>query len=735
MSSLVQRRLFYDAFARHAIAIGGSAVIVAVVLIFFYLLYVVLPIFYSASLEETAQYRLHSDDVRVLHTEMEELGESAARVLSDGRVEFFQMSDGAVSGSLDLDIPDGVRITSVGAGLPASRVLALGLSDGAALVLKLRFDITYPDDRRTVTPAIEYPMGESRVELDPQGRPLSRIALRVGEEEIGLATVIDGEVLKFQAFEITESLLGERSVEEGYAAGQDLGSPVHRLLLGPDLRSIFAIHKDGISYFDLADRDGLHLREKKVAVVSGVEITEATLLLEGLSLLVGDSRGVISQWFLVRDADNRYALAKPREFEGMGAPVTAILSEHRRKSFVVGDAEGGVGLYHTTSQRTVLQQETGVGAIHTLAVSPRSKILAVEGAGGMRVFDVYNEHPEISFSSLWGEVWYESYPGPDYIWQSSSATSDFEPKFSLMPLTFGTFKAAFFALLVAVPLGIMAAIYTANFMGAGMRRFVKPTIEVMEAMPTVILGFLAGLWLAPVLEANLPGVFSLLILMPVGMLTVSWFWHRMPQRFKNRTEGWEAAMLIPAIFLVGFVALSLSKPLEAALFGGDIRLWLSDMGIDFDQRNSMVVGLAMGFAVIPTIFSISEDAIFSVPRHLINGSLALGATPWQTLVRVVMPTASPGIFSAVMMGLGRAVGETMIVLMATGNTPVMDMSIFQGMRTLSANIAVEMPESEVDSTHYRVLFLAALVLFLFTFVFNTAAEIVRQRLRKQYGSL
>jgi phosphate transport system permease protein len=143
----------------------------------------------------------------------------------------------------------------------------------------------------------------------------------------------------------------------------------------------------------------------------------------------------------------------------------------------------------------------------------------------------------------------------------------------------------------------------------------------------------------------------------------------------------------------------------------------------------------MGFAVIPTIFSIAEDAIFNVPKHLTVGSLALGATPWQTVSRVVLLTASPGIFSAVMIGFGRAVGETMIVLMATGNTPVMDLSLFQGMRTLAANIAVEMPESEVDSTHYRILFLAALILFAFTFVFNTLAELIRQRLREKYSSL
>ena len=159
------------------------------------------------------------------------------------------------------------------------------------------------------------------------------------------------------------------------------------------------------------------------------------------------------------------------------------------------------------------------------------------------------------------------------------------------------------------------------------------------------------------------------------------------------------------------------------------------MGITYDQRNSLVVGMAIGFAVIPTIFSISEDAVFGVPRSLTMGSLALGATAWQTALRVVLLTASPGIFSAIMIGMGRAVGETMIVLMATGNTPIMDLNIFEGFRALSANIAVEMPEAEVASTHYRILFLAALVLFLVTFMVNTIAEVVRQRLREKYSSL
>jgi phosphate transport system permease protein len=155
----------------------------------------------------------------------------------------------------------------------------------------------------------------------------------------------------------------------------------------------------------------------------------------------------------------------------------------------------------------------------------------------------------------------------------------------------------------------------------------------------------------------------------------------------------------------------------------------------YDQRNSIVVGLAMGFAVIPIIFTISEDAFSSVPQHLTAASLALGASRWQTATRVVLPTASPGIFSAIMIGFGRAVGETMIVLMATGNTPLMDANIFSGFRALSANIAVELPEAPEGGTLFRVLFLAAFLLFCLTFVVNTVAELVRLRLRRKYRYL
>ncbi|EWH02568.1 ABC transporter permease subunit [Halomonas sp. BC04] len=307
---------------------------------------------------------------------------------------------------------------------------------------------------------------------------------------------------------------------------------------------------------------------------------------------------------------------------------------------------------------------------------------------------------------------------------------------SLVPLTVGTLKAAFYAMLFATPLALMGAIYTAYFMSSKLRGKVKPTIEVMEALPTVILGFLAGLWLAPFVENRLPAVFSILILMPIAMLAFAYLWSRLPERLRSLVpDGWEAVLLMPIIILVGWICITASPYVEILFFDGSMRQWLTDNGFTYDQRNALVVGIAMGFAVIPTIFSIAEDAVFNVPKHLTQGSLALGATRWQTVVGVVLPTASVGMFSAVMMGFGRAVGETMIVLMATGNSPIMNFNIFEGMRTLSANIAVELTEAAVGSSHIRVLFLAALVLLAMTFVVNTLAEIIRQRLRKRYGNL
>jgi phosphate transport system permease protein len=450
----------------------------------------------------------------------------------------------------------------------------------------------------------------------------------------------------------------------------------------------------------------------------------------------------LSQWFLVRDesqdaGDNIFRMTRVREFDQHPGAITRIQPEYTRKGFAAVDDAGALGLHYATSARTMFLEQVADSALLSVGLSPVDDRLITESADGrITVHDVRNNHPEASLRALWGKVWYEGRGDPDYVWQASSGADSFEPKFSLVPLTIGTIKAALFAMLFATPLAIAGAIYTAYFMSPRLRGLVKPTIEVMEALPTVILGFLAGLWLAPFIENHIPAVFTVLVGLPIAFFVIAWIFSQLPRELRLRIPpGWEAVILLPVIAVVVWALVALSPLIEVWFFDGSMRQWFTDIGITYDQRNALVVGIAMVFAVIPTIFSIAEDAVFTVPKHLTQGSLALGATPWQTVTRVVLLTASPGIFSAVMIGFGRAVGETMIVLMATGNSPVVNFNIFEGMRTLSANIAVELPETAVGSTHYRILFLAGLVLFALTFLVNTIAELVRQRLRARYSSL
>ena len=729
-------RLLKDRLARFAVGVGGIGVIVAILLIFIYLLYVVLPLMKSPSMQAAASYPLPVSGA-IFQLSLDEQAEIGAAVDQQGTLTWFNAADGVVIESIELPIPEGVSITSYARAYPVTGISALGLSNGQALVIQQKYRVTFPEDVRLITPHLEYPLGDKPITINPLQQPLQTLAVQSGENTT-LAGWSGGDLIYLARAVSEESFLGDTTEVSIERSEMNISVPdLRSITLDLEQRNLYLIGEHDLAWYKIGDLESPELVQQSPVVSTDARVSQVQLLAGGISLLILDNEGILSQWFSVRDENGEHQLQRIRDFD-VSPEVNLVTPEFSRKGFFVGDNKGNVAIYHTTASQQLLTAQLSGTALTALAIAPRADaLLALDAENTVHFWRVHNEHPEVSWSALWGKIWYEGYDEPAYIWQSSAANNDFEPKFSLVPLTFGTLKAAFYAMLFAIPLSIFGAIYTAYFMAPRMRKVVKPTIEIMEALPTVILGFLAGLWLAPFIEAYLPGMFVFLIILPMGFLLAAYIWQLLPDSITQLVpQGWEAALLIPVLILITLVSFELSPVIEQLWFGGDMPGWLTNtLGIGFDQRNSLVVGMAMGFAVIPTIFSIAEDAIFSVPKHLTNGSLALGATSWQTLVRVVLLTASPGIFSGIMMGVGRAVGETMIVLMATGNTPIMDMSIFQGMRTLSANIAVEMPESEVNSSHYRILFLAALVLFMFTFIFNTGAEIVRQRLRKKYSSL
>ncbi|EXJ09693.1 ABC transporter permease subunit [Nitrincola nitratireducens] len=455
------------------------------------------------------------------------------------------------------------------------------------------------------------------------------------------------------------------------------------------------------------------------------------------SLLTTTSDGGIQQWFwLMGDAGTPASFQKVHEFTSHRAPILALIPESQRRGFLSLDQQGHLAIHYAPTGETLWSGYLTDEPIKAYSLSSSNQILGVRLASGeTRYWHLLNPHPQISITSLLHKVQYEGRNQAEWVWQSAPSAEYHDGKYSIVPLSIGTLKAAFFAMLFAMPLAIMGAVYTAYFMPTRLRNWIKPSVELMEALPTVVIGFIAGIYLAPLIEAYLVQVLFGLIALPLYLVLLSWLWSILPDSTHYRLKSSLWVLLIPA--LVAFVwALPYASSLfESWVFAQDLRQWLAHHNIDYAQRNGLVIGIAMGFAIIPTIFSLAEDALSSVPKHLTEGALALGATPWQSLQGVILPTASAGIFSAIIIGFGRALGETMILLMASGNTPLVNMNLFEGMRSLSANIAMELPEAQAGSTHYRVLLLSVLILFVFTFVLNTLAALIRQGLKKRYQQL
>lgn len=734
-------RKLKDQLSRYGVMSAGLAVVFSLGLIFFYLFSEIAPLFRGASVEPThsytaAQLQQRADD-QTEHLTLERYEEIGASFKRSGSVHFFQVADGQEILNVQVPRSETAEFSSIATSTPDYGLVAYGYSNGEVAVVKPDYALSYPNDKRQIIPSLLSPLGEATQIIDEQGSALVNLAVQETSAGILIAAMTADARLLLASFSTSQNMItGEITINRDVTQLPALptgSKPVAMQLDNGARHLIVATDQSQLLLYSLVNPAEAQVQS---AITLDNKITRMEFLVGTASLVIGTDKGELSQWFLVRNPENIYQLKHVRSFESLDGAITRIVPEHGRRGFWASDDKGNLGIYFATSQRTLLIDSVSDTPIQQLAVSPIHNRALWLDSNALTVADTWNKHPEVSFSSLWHKVWYEGRDAPEYIWQASSGSDNFEPKMSFVPLSVGTLKAAFFAMLFAIPLGVMGAIYTAYFMTPKLRGLVKPTIEIMEALPTVILGFLAGLWLAPFVEDHLPAVFSILILLPVVMLVTGYIWSRCPESLRTRVpEGWEAVIVVLPIILTVWACVASSQSAEVLLFDGSMRQWFTENGIDYSQRNALVVGIVMGFAVIPTIFSIAEDAVFSVPRHLTQGSLALGATRWQTVVGVVLPTASPGIFSAIMMGFGRAVGETMIVLMATGNSPVVNFNIFEGMRTFSANIAVELPETAVASTHFRVLFLAALVLLALTFVMNTLAEVIRQRLRKRYSNL
>ena len=711
---------------------GGIAVILSIIGIFVFLVKEVAPLFFPPHVTQTGHVTGTPPPSLLPQSSlvgMDEYQEITYQLTagSNRQIRFFNAQSGA---PIAIDLPSGldkVHITSIARAVGSGNQLAFGTDDGRIIPVTIEFTAGFEEGTRHIVPAVT--LG-APVQLTPTKEHIIRLAYQPTERGPLAVALTDQGRLWYGATPFASPPVALT----GHGA-----EPVTALIFDSRGETL-SIGTAGGNLFHYDVREGTQPRliETTAVAPAGTSVTALSYLIGDRSLAIGTSAGDVSVWMPARQAQDslttRFRLI--HHFDAHPSPVTVISPSLRDKGFITGDMQGNLFVHYATSTQTLLKLPGNQQAIRTLTFSPKADgALALTDQGELLTYAIHNPHPETTVATLFTPVWYEGYAGPEHVWQSSSGADDFEAKFGLLPLIFGTLKGTLYAMLLAVPLALLGAIFTSMFMHPDLRAKIKPTIEMMAALPTVILGFLAGLWLAPILERIFPAMVAMTVAVPVSVAVTAILWQYLPATIIRRLRpGMETFVLIPVIIGAVWICLGLNQPIESFLFGADYKTWFAThWGLRYDQRNALVVGFAMGFAIVPIIFSISEEALSNVPRHLIAGSLALGATRWQTLVKLVLISASPGIFSALMIGFGRAIGETMIVLMATGNTPIMDWSLFNGFRTLSANIAVEIPEAPHGGTLYRILFLAAVLLFVFTFLINTVAEVIRQRLRTKYS--
>ncbi|WP_305043226.1 ABC transporter permease subunit [Geoalkalibacter sp.] len=842
-----------DLAARVSITLGGIGTILAVIGVFVFLSYVVVPLFLPEKITplkklSTIRSDLHQPGNLLATDEHLVMGWIAEQ--NGSRLVSFRLDTGEVLDRVELFAGETPLALNY---LAREQLLVAAFADGRILLGQIQFDTRFlhsedlPSKVETLQPGERAAFDGGIVERTPMGQlRLQKLAVSFEPPiESGVSDIIlidvsrrpGGPVISFLSADGSlhiKSLTSRRNLLTGetittLAGGSmqmphvEAGLPSYLLLSGV-ADNVFVVWEDGyLVRVDARDLVAPVVAEERRLLEEGGRLTSFSYLIGKTTLVTGDSLGRIQTWFRIKPQDAATvdgALLVMTHDLGQGpAEVTSLAPSLRRRVLAAGFADGTTRLFHVTSDQLLSEEKVGEGPVISLALAPKDNAFAALSASGLGLWSIDAPHPETTWTALFGKKHYEGMEDARHVWQSSSATDDFEPKYGLIPLVFGTLKATFYSMLFGAPLALLAAIYTSEFLVGPLRSRIKPVVEMMASLPSVVLGFIAALVVAPFVENLVPNVLAAFFTIPLAFVASAYLFQMLPAHLFVRWSRWQFPLLFCIALPGGIILANLAGPLmEWLLFAGDIKGWLNGRigtgtggwvlmllplsgilvalitsrfitprlrnftlqhsrgqaglmemtkfllgliatallawllagllnGLGFDsradfpligpvldtyvQRNALVVGFIMGFAIIPIIYTLAEDALSSVPEHLRSASLASGATPWQTAVRIIIPTAASGLFSAVMIGLGRAVGETMIVLMAAGNTPVLEWNIFNGFRTLSANIAVELPEAVVWGTHFRVLFLAALTLFMMTFVVNTLAEVVRLRFRKR----
>ena len=739
-----------------AIVVGGISVIIAVMGILAFIFWEILPLGNKAEVTELKTIPVTGQQFEA--TILDEWSSLAGLLNKDG-ITFVHLKKEDKQQKEVFEKPDDGKISALFYS-QENQVVVLGTDAGQFSLVTIKYTREasgrYLENGKDEMTTL-YELSQTEYfDLSP-GAQIKQIGYGSTDESKMVAAIVENDGKKGLHYVTLKQEVdlfggeGELAVAEENELTTSLSAQPLKLLVSNQADSlVVATDKGSLEFFKLEDEEMTRFQNLKKpfgANAKSQEIASIDYVFGNATIVVNNTAGEMfgySLYFHKEEKQRLWGLTK-KELPSLAKQNTFFTRSMRNKSFLVGQ-NNEVKLCFATTEAVNWEGTLDYNVKSALISEKYNRILIVDTESTLHLLKLNDPHPESSMKTFFGKIWYEGQSEPKYLWESSGATDEAEPKLSMWPLIFGSLKATFYALFFAVPLAILAAIYVSQFMHPSVKAVVKPVMEIMASLPSVVIGFLGALWLAPRIEDKFPSLLLAAIVVPLTAVVIGVIWSNLPVRHRSLCKpGNEFLFFIPAMLLMIVIAWQLGPVFEKVCFSytdtsgaviSDFRQWWTHVtGLSYEQKNSLVVGFAMGFAVIPIVFTISEDALSNVPKNLTSASLALGANRWQTTQKVVLPTASAGIFSAVMIGLGRAVGETMIVLFGAGGVALMDPNIFNGMRTLSVNLATELPEAPVDGTLYRALFMGAFLLFIMTFVINTFAEVLRQYIRDKYKTV
>ena len=649
--------LMVDKFMQRFIKIGGIGVIAAVCGIFVFIFIQILPLFQGAKLEELFSVNVPTNDYLALG--VDQWSELPFLLDKDYNLHFIDLVSKDNIETVRPSLPDGVKITSVSYD-QNTQTLAYGLADGRFTIIKIKYKPKFDGDNRKIVQTLGqsdlYNIGRpgypiTSIEYADSGDLKLVVAVQNVNErnEVHLATLKQKQTLLGSGKTAINSIFSLSEKIEGIPTMVRVGSQADMVLV--------ATHDGRVFYFGVrANEFNLMQVFQPFDDLSTPEIHSMNFLFGGVSIVLSSNSGEhrIFSLFVPEEGSSRL-FSQTKSFPSLPQPPEFYTQSLRNKAYLVG---GGnfISLRYATTESLRWQGDMDYTVKDAIISSKYDKILLLDDNDRLHIFSLDDPHPEGGFSAYFKKQWYEGASHAKYEWQSTGGTDDYEPKLSMIPLIIGTLKGTFYAMLFATPIAIMAALYTSQFLHWKVRLFVKPTMEIMASLPSVVLGFLAALWLAPIVETQLPFIFLVFVFLPLSAMAFGSFWSRVPIHYrKHFRAGNEFILLFAIIFLTTAICWWSAPFIENQFFVvvdpvtgnqvADFRLWWRQTtNSPFEQRNALVVGFVMGFAVIPIIFSIAEESLSNVPKALSSGALALGASRWQTAVRIVLPTGSAGIF-------------------------------------------------------------------------------------------